>query len=308
MNLRFKTSYLASFMALVVVVSFSENVEAKSKDTIVKQVVKTKKSALSKSSTQNESSKNIAIKAKIEKNKKLTSILYGDISSNMYKYGATSNRMSSTMMAMFKYELANKKSATVAFTGSKDLTGLRESAVENAFIAFKKADAYKVGKTNASLELRNYIILNETQRKNQYKRGQLRLSTGLNFKVSNKTSLSYGLRASKHFYKFKQSRTGIVNTNLSAAQTLGMIHSYNDRWSLTLTATHGKKVNYSATTSADSISLSQEIGFQATKRFGLALGHAHSDQLIDTERGADGVINLYDDNSSTVYTSMTYIF
>jgi hypothetical protein len=279
----------------------------------VVQEVSTKDAAVSKSSTSTSSSTstaqvNTADPTLSGGGKKLVSILYADLSSNLYKYGSTSNRMGSSAMGIFIYR-ANKDTQLLgSISATKQLTGLRESAFGNSFFAYRRLNAYSIGKGRGNLEARFFTAFNENQRKNQYKRGQLRLQSLFMLPVNSKLLINYTPRISRHFYKFKQSRTGTVNTEWTASHVLTANYSFAKKWSVNLTAFHSKGRNFEGTTTPDSYSFSQELQYIAAGNLFLGFGHTNSGQLIETDRGPDDAINFYGEDSSTIYTSMTYIF
>lgn len=239
---------------------------------------------------------------------KLTSILYADLSSNMYEVGSTSNQMSSSVSGTFIYRLENRDQLLFSASGSKDLTGLRESRLLNTFIAYRKNNVIKIGKAVGNLELRYFYIADENQRKALYREGMVRLQSGIFGSISKNWSFFYQPRLTWFQNKFKQTRAGETNPEWNASQLLMLTYSLNDKWSFNLTGLHSKSRTYTGSNSPDTVSVSQEINYQMTPKITLGFGHSNASQLIDAERGPGGNINLYDDNSSTVYSSMTYIF
>ncbi len=125
-----------------------------------------------------------------------------------------------------------------------------------------------------------------------------RLISGLNI-VGN-------LTATRNFHEFETNKAGAVNTAWSYVQTLSVSYELPKGFGLSADFTHQNTWSYQ-NVMKDAFSFSQEVNYQASSLFNLALGHSNGGSIYKPN-GVDSNISLVDENSSLIYVALTTIF
>lgn len=149
--------------------------------------------------------------------------------------------------------------------------------------------------------------------KDAYKRQNMitALSTGGNL-IVNPDYLIPGLELvgslslTRNFHQYETAINGTVNTQYSSSQGLSVSYSFNSGVSLSASFTHMNTWSYQ-NVMRDSFDFSQEIAYEINPTFSVAAGHTNSGSTLRAN-GTDSNVQIYDENNSIIYGSLTVVF
>jgi hypothetical protein len=127
--------------------------------------------------------------------------------------------------------------------------------------------------------------------------------------INKKLSLGLILGFSQNFHKFETAVSGKVNTKGSMTQRLSAGWNFTDTVSISALIDHISAFSYLGAT-REFYAHSQELAWQATPAFAVAVGHAYGQPQVNVRKanGEDYNYNLADEDNSSVYGSVTYTF
>jgi len=116
----------------------------------------------------------------------------------------------------------------------------------------------------------------------------------------------YELGLSKNFHEFFTSTTGGSNVSYSLTQRIVSQYSLTDQLSASVDFARNSGWTYfdNIKTSFD---LSEELSFEFIQNLSLAIGHSNGGGLLSSN-GVDSNFAVFNENTSTVYTSITALF
>lgn len=147
--------------------------------------------------------------------------------------------------------------------------------------------------------------------KNSTQRDQLQtaISAGLSFAMdpldgqglSFSTSVSLG----RNVHAYEEDINGRVLNQHSSNQTIGLGYGLSD-WSLSATFINRSRLTYQNNTKS-SFEIVEELGYTLNDNFALALGHTNSGASLKPN-GTDSNVEIYNENSSVVYATLSMTF
>ncbi len=147
--------------------------------------------------------------------------------------------------------------------------------------------------------------------KNSTRRDQLQTaaSAGLSFAMdpldgqgpSVLTAVSLG----RNFHTYEEDINGKVLNQYSSNQTLSLGYGLSD-WSLSWAFINRSRLTYQNNTKS-AFEMTEELGYSINDHFALALGHTNSGATLKPD-GTDSNIELFNENSSVVYGTLSMTF
>ncbi len=148
----------------------------------------------------------------------------------------------------------------------------------------------------------------EMSKRNQELIMGLEFNPNVIYQPSNLLTVFYTPRARKNFHEYTTSRTDVVNTDYSFTQIAGLSYSLSDRWSVTPILIYSQSWSYEGTQRDPSYMTILEMRYQATAKVYGTFGTLTGGSLYEAERGPDQFINLYDENTTSVYANVGILF
>lgn len=125
-----------------------------------------------------------------------------------------------------------------------------------------------------------------------------RLITGLSIS----TAISFG----RNFHEYETALDGKVNTQYSSKQSLSLEYAFGSGFAISGLFIHRNTWSYQ-NVMRDSYEASEEVGYQFTPHFAVALGHTNSGSTLKPN-GTESNVQLVGENTSLVYASTTLAF
>ncbi len=148
----------------------------------------------------------------------------------------------------------------------------------------------------------------EMSKRNQELIMGLEFNPNVIYQPNNLLTVFYTPRARKNFHEYTTSRTDVVNTDYSFTQIAGLSYSLSDRWSVTPILIYSQSWSYEGTQRDPSYMTILEMRYQATAKVYGTFGTLTGGSLYEAERGPDQFINLYDENTTSVYANVGILF
>ena len=148
----------------------------------------------------------------------------------------------------------------------------------------------------------------EMSKRNQELIMGLEFNPNVIYQPNNLLTVFYTPRARKNFHEYTTSRTDVVNTDYSFTQIAGLSYSLADRWSITPILIYSQSWSYEGTQRDPSYMTILEMRYQATAKVYGTFGTLTGGSLYEAERGPDQFINLYDENTTSVYANVGILF
>jgi hypothetical protein len=113
---------------------------------------------------------------------------------------------------------------------------------------------------------------------------------------------------SKHFYKYRSSSSGSVNSSYGVGNTLSISESPNDHLSFSVTFATAATWNQDNEQMPTSYAFEQEISYTFQSNITLAIGHSQEDKMYHGVNESDLHLQLHNPYGSVFYVSASKIF
>ena len=118
-------------------------------------------------------------------------------------------------------------------------------------------------------------------------------------------SIGTSVSAGRNFHAYDEDINGSVLNEYSSNQGLNLGYALGN-WSITVDYLNKTRWTYQNNVKS-TFELSEELGYQINKMFAVALGHTNAGSTLK-DNGTDSNIDFYNENSSTVYGSLTLTY
>ena len=127
------------------------------------------------------------------------------------------------------------------------------------------------------------------------------INPSLLYKVTDKLLFNYLPRMVKNFHEYETSRTNKINTEYKLIQFFVLNYSITEKLYIEPTLIYSNTWGYTGTRRDPSYLTIWEVGHNTTENLTLAAGVSTSGSVYQVENGKDNNVELFDENSSTVY-------
>ena len=255
-------------------------------------------------------------KAMKKKEKKWSASLYGDMSVSVNTPNDESRKLTSNLIASFRYQLPYKFLASFSTGVNKDYRGERKLYLINSYASLIRPLYQYQNWARVSGTVRLYLPTNKHAYHGRSLRSRLSMSPRLDIDLSQvqgirlkHTTLSITTSYTHDFYRFKTPYLGKsyieINTRHAFSNTLGISYAGIPR--LFLSASFGNTHRWSTRgeRKPDTFAMSQEASYQVTPSSFFTLGRGIGGTTFKDD-GVTSNIEFFNPNKSYVYTSWTY--
>lgn len=250
---------------------------------------------------------NSTVVENLNTNKKLLSVILSNSLSSSLESGADHELVNSTSI-LSSYKLNELYSLSNTFAFDKDLQNDRELSIRDAlFTLSRKTD---VGVEGSYFRLKGSLAapLSKGSRKDSDLITSVTLGAtfgmGLD-SILKGLSFYYLPDAKISFYKYQTARhSGESNNQYRVLQRLIIGYQIADKFSLSFDNIYYRNWTFEGTTT-DVFNFDQSLTYQATNDFSISIGHSIGGNALDIN-GVDSNVKLFDQHSSSVYTSFEY--
>lgn len=212
---------------------------------------------------------------------------------------------------MPSYQLQNDSKLRAYFAATKELQGTREQNLANAFIGHSQKLFSINPDASVSSDIRGYIPLNETSKKDETLQTRLYLGLSLNGNLAipyiESSSITVKVSGYRNIHEFETSRSGNVNTQYSVSEYLGLNLQMTKDFSFSTYVTNSQYFSYLNNRKPDVFEMGQAISYALTQDTELSLGHTLGGRTFKDD-GVTNNIELFNEKDSTIYTSISINF
>ncbi|MBF0315246.1 MAG: hypothetical protein HQK50_01410 [Oligoflexia bacterium] len=120
--------------------------------------------------------------------------------------------------------------------------------------------------------------------------------------------LLYAPTLSKHFHKYRTSRSGNTNPSYALGNTISLVESPSDHLSFSLTFATTQAWNQDNKRLPPVYAFEQEVSYTFKNNANVALGHSQADNMYNGASESDLHLQLHDPYASTYYLSVSKTF
>jgi hypothetical protein len=228
-------------------------------------------------------------------------------STDMRRFEDKDKAASTLAQITLRYQGDAKNRFTLMTGGEKGLTQGREERLQNARFSYTRVGAGKWGKLIYNQTFTGVYPLNKDAKVRDEMLGAFEISPTFIY-PADKLTLVYIPRVTRNFHKFETSRANTVNTEYSFMQIFVMSYQLSDKWSLSPTLLYIDSWSYQGTQRDDGYLSLLEANYQWDRTTTLVMGLMNGGSVVANQVGQDQTIELYDENTSTVYGNIIMTF
>jgi hypothetical protein len=231
-------------------------------------------------------------------------------SSNLYGWESPNHDYQTNIWLVPQYKLSDSFVVSPLLVATKKYKGEEEFdfTVARLRVLYKTLTINNVVKAKPSV--RGFFAINDSQIRRE----------GLNFAVSIDTSfrvagrvlrsedlkLQYRPRVYKYSHKHELATTGTPNTSWRLQNRFDLSWEFTKNWQISTAAIFDSRWTYKGNVT-ESFSIGEELSFILNDHLAFAVGHSN-DASVLAANGKDSNIGVFDENTSSVYGSMTYSY
>lgn len=218
---------------------------------------------------------------------------------------------SSQFSAIVNYVLDKDDSLRFDITASKDLSNNFEESINDGRISHTKAGVFrtKLITTHFRTSLRIPISERSTKRDRVYTALELNLVNIINLNSYVKgLSIVYIPRYRRFFNEFETDINGqnLVEQNLINIVVLG--YQLTDKIALSSTFVYINSRGYNGRDRAATFGTTQDITYTLSRKYSASFGVQNGGEIRNFERGTDSSIQVFDKDTTSVYTGLNLVF
>lgn len=240
------------------------------------------------------------------KRKNLSLVFEAMTSSNLYTPSSTSRSSSLDLTVAGSYKLDKNYTLSSAFVMSRNL--------QNSFLtAYDLPITLKHSAISLTKDIEFSPSLTMTLPTTEASREDKTLYTTLDAKGAFNTSvyiskqkigLSYSAQLKKSFHKYTRDNLNNPNREYTFSNSISASTSLK-KFSFAITGAYANNWDYFGTYTP-TFAITEVISYDFTKSLTLSFGHTNSGRALGYN-GVDSNIELFDGDSSTIFTSLTYV-
>lgn len=198
---------------------------------------------------------------------------------------------------------------SLRFQFEKELSQGRNSSLGNTTLGWSRANLW----SNNDLSLSTSVsVVLPTSKKSSILDGlynTLEFSMVFKYLVLDNFSLTYIPRISKNFHRYTTSFLNEKNNvNYRVLQILSGDYQLTDKLNAGVTLIYVDSWSYYGTQRDDSYLTISQASYNLNSQISVALGVMTGGAVYNTQRGPDQRVELFDQNTSSYFTSLEYVF
>lgn len=206
------------------------------------------------------------------------------------------------------YMLDNQNALRLLMMGTKELTQGREERLNNTRLSWNRSNIAKWNRVSVAGTVTAVYPTNKDAKVRDEMLGGIELSPTIVTKVNDKLSFVYIPRVIRNFHKYKTNRINVNNTQYQLMQIASLTYQFNDKVSVSPLLIYFDSWSYYGTQQDDAFMTQVEVNYSYSPKLQLGAGIMNSGVVYTTEMGPDQSVELYDENSSSIYTNITLAF
>jgi hypothetical protein len=176
----------------------------------------------------------------------------------------------------------------------------------DSFWGFLQPQTAKLGTVNMSQQLRVHLPTSKESVRRDFKKGGVTYIPSF-VQSSGKIDLIYNPMLVKNFHEYETNRLGSQNTSHAINQNLAIFFNANDMISFGVSGLFTKSWSYNNVEKNDSYNLSTMMNVNVLP-YSVSLGLSQGNSLINSARGADQNIQIFNENTTVYFISFSGVF
>ncbi len=195
------------------------------------------------------------------------------------------------------------------FGGQKEITQGQEWSPTDGFAAWvNNAFWGRHGRVTIGQQVRLHAPFSKESRLRDTKYTGVSLIPVFLVSVTPAVLFIYQPNASKSFHTYKVNKEGNLNAEYGLSHTAAVAWSITDHVYFQPTFIYRNSWSYGGTSRNPSYAAAGELGYSFTSGLTLATGWTNEQSMRRFENGADTTVKPFDNNTSTFYTSLYWVF
>lgn len=236
----------------------------------------------------------------------------GSFSMNLFtdlrRFEDESKASSSMFQFSSSYLLDDQNALRLLMMGSKELTQGRQQRLNNTRVSWSRSNIAKWNNVLVSASITGVYPTNKDAKVRDEMLGGIELSPTIVTQVSERVTFVYIPRVIRNFHKFKTNRINVNNTEYQLMQIASLTYRVNDKISVSPLLIYFDSWSYFGTQQDDAYMSQLELSYSYNPNVQIGVGVMNSGVVYNAEMGPDQSIELYDENSSSIYTNLTLAF
>lgn len=237
-------------------------------------------------------------------NKGFHSTLQLSRSSNFYKEGTADNETSTDLLINPSYSLSEQLSIAAKSTLSHDETKAKDTTLSNTSISLKIKGPQISDNTQSNFVVGGLLPTNTENKKTERLQGGAILGTSVSNTLLNLTT-TYALILQRNFHEYTVNADGRPNVQYSLKHDLTLEYAFSDLWSISADGIYKNGwtyKNFERHTFATEI----DLNYNVNKQLSISVGLANEGNALKPN-GTESNISVYDENTSKILASVTFV-
>lgn len=229
--------------------------------------------------------------------------------SNLYEQGSSKNVQSGSADLTVNYRVKDANLIRAYFGGYKEITQGQEWRANDGFVGWVNNGFWgRWEKVTLGQQLRLNVPYSKESRKRDSKHAGVSVVPVASVALTPTLTFIYQPQLIKNFHTYTVNQVNDNNTSWAINQTAVLSWSFADAWYLQGVYVHGMGWNYEGAKKDDVYQVGGELGYSLTNAFTLAGGWTNAGAIRAFENGNDQTVRVFDNNTSTVYAAVYWIF
>ncbi len=225
-------------------------------------------------------------------------------SSNFYKSGSADSEVSTDLLIYPSYAFSEKLSLSAKAIITKEETQGKNTLLSNTKLGLKIAGPQITENTKSSFGIGGILPTNTQNRQTERLKGGASLSASIS-NISGNLNSAYTLIAQRNFHEFTVNADGAPNVEQTLAHDLTLEYAFNDSWSVSAEGIYKQGWTYK-NFQRQTFSTGADLSFSFNKELSFSVGVANQGNAFKAN-GTESNISVYDQNTSTVSASLTFV-
>ncbi|MAZ47059.1 MAG: hypothetical protein CME65_00760 [Halobacteriovoraceae bacterium] len=242
------------------------------------------------------------------KGKKLTGNVEFGASTDLKPFTDQTKASLSSLFIRPRYQLTRNYALQGTLWFDKGLTGGQENLVRDTRVGIAKTPTKLLKGLLLAPNITATLPTSEFSRRNQRLNAGIEFNPTLIYQPNSLTTVFYTPRMRVNLHEYTTTETDRVNTQYQFTQLLGVSYSLSNKWTVTPILLFTDRWSYEGTQIDPTYLTILEMRYQLDRKKYISFGTLTGGSLYDAQVGPDQNIEIFDENSTSIYANIGILF
>lgn len=240
--------------------------------------------------------------------KKLTGNVEFGASTDLKPFTDQTKASLSSLFIRPRYQLTRNYALQGTLWFDKGLTGGQENLIRDTRVGIAKTPTKLAKGLLLAPNITATLPTSEFSRRNQRLNAGIEFNPTLIYQPNSLTTVFYTPRMRVNLHEYTTTETDRVNTQYQFTQLLGVSYSLSNKWTVTPILLFTDRWSYEGTQIDPTYLTILEMRYQIDRKRYVSFGTLTGGSLYDAQVGPDQNIEIFDENSTSIYANIGILF